>query len=115
MASRSLAGGSRRARLRLPLLFSRASCRARRLGAIMADEVSAIDGKTDPARETEKNHALPMQRRILLAFAVEVGLDAFLPNQPVSYTHLVAGRAICRRREPRKRSRAYTAASSRLM
>ena len=44
--------------------------RARRLGAIMADEVSAIDGKTDPARETEKNHALPMQRRILLAFAV---------------------------------------------
>ena len=45
--------------------------RARRLGAIMADEVSAIDGKTDPARETEKNHALPMQRRILLAFAVD--------------------------------------------
>ena len=60
--------------------------RARRLGAIMADEVSAIDGKTDPARETEKNHALPMQRRILLAFAVEVGLDAFLPNQLVAQT-----------------------------
>ena len=43
---------------------------------------------TDPAkaRETEKNHALPMQRRILLAFAVEVGLDAFLPNQLVAQT-----------------------------
>lgn len=28
--------------------------RARRLGAIMADEVSAIDGSTNPAHETEK-------------------------------------------------------------
>ena len=60
--------------------------RARRLGAIMADEVSAIDGSTNPAHETERNRALPMQRRILLAFAVEVGLDAFLPNQLVAQT-----------------------------
>lgn len=60
--------------------------RARRLGAIMADEVSAIDGSTNPVHETERNRALPMQRRILLAFAVEVGLDAFLPNQLVAQT-----------------------------
>lgn len=55
--------------------------RARRLGAIMADEVSAIEGGqlTDDA-------AVLTQRRILLAFAVEVGLDEFLPNALLSQT-----------------------------
>ncbi len=60
--------------------------RARRLGAIMADEVSAADGNVNPRLETEKNHVLPTQRRILSAFAVEVGLDAYLPNQLVAQT-----------------------------
>lgn len=60
--------------------------RARRLGAIMADEVSAVEGDNDPLQETAENHALPTQRRILSAFAVEVGLDAYLPNQLVAQT-----------------------------
>lgn len=49
--------------------------RARRLGAIMADEVSSVEGDSRTA-----DSALLTQRRILLAFAVEVGLDALLPN-----------------------------------
>lgn len=55
--------------------------RARRLGAIMAEEVSAIEG----SRKTDDS-AILTQRRILLAFAVEVGLDAFLPNTLLSQT-----------------------------
>ena len=58
--------------------------RARRLGAIMADEVSAIEGgDSQPAEEIG---SLLTQRRILLAFAVEVALDAFLPNNLVAQT-----------------------------
>ena len=49
--------------------------RARRLGAILAEEVSAVEGDSPT-----DNSALLTQRRILLAFAVEVGLDALLPN-----------------------------------
>ena len=49
--------------------------RARRLGAILAEEVSAVEGDSPT-----ENSALLTQRRILLAFAVEVGLDALLPN-----------------------------------
>lgn len=60
--------------------------RARRLGAIMADEVSAVEGSVSPLQESEKNRSLPTQRRILSAFAVEVGLDAYLPNQLVAQT-----------------------------
>lgn len=61
--------------------------RARRLGAIMADEVSAIEGGDDAAsRQSEEHAAMLTQRRILLAFAVEVGLDAFLPNNLVAQT-----------------------------
>ncbi len=56
-------------------------CRARRLGAIMAEEVSAIEGEN----KTEEP-AILTQRRILLAFAVEVGLDAFLPNTLLAQT-----------------------------
>lgn len=55
--------------------------RARRLGAIMADDVAAVEGDRpadDAARMT--------QRRILMAFAVEVGLELFLPNSLLSQT-----------------------------
>ena len=55
--------------------------RARRLGAIMADEVSAVEGDARTA-----DSALLTQRRILLAFAVEVGLDSLLPNNLVAQT-----------------------------
>ena len=55
--------------------------RARRLGAIMAEDVSAIEGET-----TADDHFLMTQRRILLAFAVEVGLDAYLPNNLTAQT-----------------------------
>lgn len=58
--------------------------RARRLGAIMADEVSAIEG--GDSQPAEDIGSLLTQRRILLAFAVEVGLDAFLPNNLVAQT-----------------------------
>lgn len=47
--------------------------RARRLGAIMADGVSAIEGDS-PAGDG----VLMTQRRILLAFAVEMGLKRYL-------------------------------------
>lgn len=55
--------------------------RARRLGAMMAEEVSSIEGGvpvSEPAPLT--------QRRILLAFAVEVGFEAFLPNSILAET-----------------------------
>lgn len=55
--------------------------RARRLGAIMAEDVTAIEGDGMTV-----DSALLTQRRILLAFAVEVGLDAFLPNNLVAQT-----------------------------
>lgn len=55
--------------------------RARRLGAIMAEEVSAIEGDS---RTTDS--ALLTQRRILLSFAVEVGLDALLPSSLAAQT-----------------------------
>ena len=55
--------------------------RARRLGAIMADSVSAIEGDSP-----EQDSALLTQRRILLAFAVEVGLECFLPDSLVAQT-----------------------------
>lgn len=61
--------------------------RARRLGAIMADEVTAIEGGDGGlAHSAEENAVLLSQRRILMAFAVEVGLDAFLPNNLVAQT-----------------------------
>ncbi len=55
--------------------------RARRLGAVMAEDVSSIEGE-NPACDT----AHMTQRRILLAFAVEVGLDTVLPNKLLSET-----------------------------
>lgn len=55
--------------------------RARRLGAIMADEVAAVEGD-DPASEAVSE----TQRRILLAFAVEVALETLLPNSILSET-----------------------------
>lgn len=55
--------------------------RARRLGAIMADEVSAVEGDSQTS-----DSALLTQRRILLSFAVEVGLDALLPNSLAAQT-----------------------------
>lgn len=57
--------------------------RARRLGAIMAEEVSAIEGE-HPAEDP----VILTQRRILLAFTVEVALDKFLPNTLLSQTSL---------------------------
>lgn len=55
--------------------------RARRLGAIMADEVTSIEGG-----QLTNDAVVLTQRRILLAFAVEVGLDKFLPNTLLSQT-----------------------------
>ena len=55
--------------------------RARRLGALMADDVSAVEGDT-PAGDS----ALQTQRRILLAFAVQVGLNRFLPGKLLTET-----------------------------
>lgn len=55
--------------------------RARRLGAIMADEVAAVEGD-DPASEAVSE----TQRRILLTFAVEVALETLLPNSILSET-----------------------------
>ena len=55
--------------------------RARRLGAIMADDVSAIEGDS-PSGDS----VLMTQRRILLAFAVAVGLESFLSSSLLSET-----------------------------
>jgi hypothetical protein len=60
--------------------------KARRLGARMAEEVASIEGYTTAANGAAENPSLLTQRRILLAFAVEVGLDAFLPNNLVAQT-----------------------------
>jgi len=51
--------------------------RARRLGAILAEEVSASEGER-PSDET--GVAETTQRRILLAFIAETGIEALLPN-----------------------------------
>lgn len=56
--------------------------RARRLGAIMAEDVAAAEG----GQPLTQDSAQMYQRRILLAFAVEVGLDAFLPNSLLAQT-----------------------------
>mgnify|MGYP001856247125 CR=1 FL=1 len=55
--------------------------RARQLGAMMAEEVSAVEGDAPAA-----GAALLTQRRILLAFAVEVGFEAFLPDNLLAET-----------------------------
>ncbi|MDD3693698.1 MAG: hypothetical protein PHX02_07355 [Oscillospiraceae bacterium] len=55
--------------------------RARRLGAVMAEDVASIEGE-NPACDT----AHMTQRRILLAFAVEIGLNTVLPNKLLSET-----------------------------
>ncbi len=47
----------------------------------MADDVSAVEGDT-PAGDS----ALQAQRRILLAFAVQVGLNRFLPGKLLTET-----------------------------
>lgn len=54
--------------------------KARRMGARLAEDIAAIDHATPPANGAAENPALLTQRRILLVFAAEVGLDAFLPN-----------------------------------
>jgi len=55
--------------------------RARRLGAIMAEDVAAVEG-VNPADDI----AGMTQRRILLAFAIEIGLESFLPNPLLTQT-----------------------------
>ncbi len=55
--------------------------RARRLGAILADEISSVEGDS---RTTDS--VLLTQRRILLAFAVEIGLEELLPNSLLTQT-----------------------------
>ena len=55
--------------------------RARRLGALMADDVSAVEGG-NPAGDS----VLQSQRRILLAFAVQMGLECFLPGKLLTET-----------------------------
>lgn len=55
--------------------------RARRLGAILAEDVSAVDGG-QPAEDA----VMLTQRRMLLAFAVEVGLQRSLPNELLTET-----------------------------
>ncbi|MGI6265353.1 MAG: hypothetical protein ACOYJY_07850 [Acutalibacteraceae bacterium] len=57
--------------------------KARRLGARLAEDIAGIDRLT-PAHGVAENAALLTQRRILMAFAAEVGLDAFLPNNLVA-------------------------------
>ena len=58
--------------------------KARRLGARMAEEVASVEGYSTAAGGPAENPSLLPQRRILMAFAVEVGLDAFLPNNLVA-------------------------------
>ena len=58
--------------------------KARRLGARMAEEVASMEGYSSAANGPAENPILLTQRRILMAFAVEVGLDAFLPNNLVA-------------------------------
>jgi hypothetical protein len=55
--------------------------RARRLGAIMAEDVAAIEGE-----QVSEDSVLLTQRRILLAFAVEIGLEKVLPNPLLAQT-----------------------------
>lgn len=55
--------------------------RARRLGAILAEDVSAVEGG-QPAGDA----AILTQRRMLLAFTVEVGLQQALPNELLTET-----------------------------
>lgn len=55
--------------------------RARRLGAVLAEDVSSIEGESNAG-----DAAFMTQRRILLAFAVEVGLNTALPNKLLSET-----------------------------
>ncbi|MDD2362194.1 MAG: hypothetical protein PHH84_04460 [Oscillospiraceae bacterium] len=55
--------------------------RARRLGAILAEDVAAVEGDC-PADVTQ----YMTQKRILMAFAVEVGLETYLPNSLLSQT-----------------------------
>lgn len=54
--------------------------KARRIGACLAADIAAIDQVTPPANGAAENVLLLTQRRILLTFAAEVGLDSFLPN-----------------------------------
>ena len=54
--------------------------KARRMGARLAEDIAAIDHVTPPANGAAENPVLPTQRRILLVFAAEVGMDAYLPN-----------------------------------
>lgn len=49
--------------------------RARRLGAVLAEDVASIEGESNAGDAT-----FMTQRRILLAFAVEIGLNTALPN-----------------------------------
>lgn len=58
--------------------------KARRLGARMAEEVASVEGYSTAAGGPAENPSLLPRRRILMAFAVEVGLDAFLPNNLVA-------------------------------
>ncbi len=55
--------------------------RARQFGALMAEEVLAVEGAS-PAQDP----ALLTQRRILLAFAVEVGFESAFPNSLLTET-----------------------------
>ena len=50
----------------------------------MAEEVASVEGYSTAAGGPAENPSLLPQRRILMAFAVEVGLDAFLPNNLVA-------------------------------
>lgn len=51
--------------------------KARRLGARMAEEVASVEGYSTAAGGPAENPSLLPQRRILMAFAVEVGLGCF--------------------------------------
>lgn len=58
--------------------------KARRLGSLLAGDVVSIEDAPGPANGAAENPELPLQRRILLAFAAEVGLEMYLPNQLVA-------------------------------
>ena len=57
--------------------------RARRLGAILAEEVSSSDGEHAP---DDSKVASATQRRILLAFAAEIGMEELLPSSLLAET-----------------------------
>ncbi len=59
--------------------------KARQLGAILAAEVESDDGEfVFGDASAEENHDLVLQRRLLLAFVIDHGLNVFCPNSIIT-------------------------------